>query len=69
MLVDAESGTSQRLRMSPNLLAAYEREMDRLQTGMEAYCSRYGWGYVRTETSIPFEDLIIQIFKQDRFLR
>jgi uncharacterized protein (DUF58 family) len=69
MLVDAESGTAQRLRMSPNLLVAYEREMDRLQNGMEAYCSRYGWGYVRTETSIPFEDLIIEIFKQDRFLR
>lgn len=69
MLVDSESGASQRLRMSPGLLAAYQREMNGLESGIEAYCSRYGWGYVRTETSIPFEDLIIQIFKQDRFLR
>jgi uncharacterized protein (DUF58 family) len=68
MIVDSENGTSQRLRLSPTLLAAYEDEMKKQQTGIERYCSRYGWGYVRTETRIPFEDLIIQIFKQDRFL-
>lgn len=69
MLVDSESGTSQRLRMSPTLIAAYEEEMARLRTGIEAYCARYGWGYVQTQTPIPFEDLVIQIFKQDRFIR
>lgn len=69
MLVDSESGTSQRLRMSPTLINAYEAEMAKLRTGIEDYCSRYGWGYVQTQTPIPFEDLIIQIFKQDRFIR
>jgi uncharacterized protein (DUF58 family) len=69
MLVDSESGTSQRLRMSPTLITAYEEEMARLRTGIEKYCSRYGWGYVQTQTPIPFEDLVIQIFKQDRFIR
>ena len=69
MLVDSENGASQRLRMSPTLIAAYEAEMEKLKTGIESYCSRYGWGYVQTQTPIPFEDLIIQIFKQDRFIR
>lgn len=69
MLVDSESGTSQRLRMSPTLVAQYEAEMAKLRTGIEQYCSRYGWGYVQTQTPIPFEDLIIEIFKQDRFIR
>ena len=55
--------------MSPTLVAAYSREMTNHPRALEAYCSRYGWGYVRTETRIPFEDLIIQIFRQDRFLR
>lgn len=69
MLVDSESGTSQRLRMSPTLIAAYEAEMAQLRTDIEEYCSRYGWGYVQTQTPIPFEDLVVQIFKQDRFIR
>ena len=69
MLVDSESGEPQRLRMSPALIAAYQEEMKKLTSGIEEYCSRYGWGYVRTETQIPFEDLVIKIFKQDRFIR
>ena len=69
MLIDSESGTSQRLRMSPTLVAAYEAAMAKLRSGIEDYCSRYGWGYVQTQTPIPFEDLIMEIFKQDRFLR
>jgi hypothetical protein len=69
MLVDSESGGSQRLRISPTLLSAYDEEMKKHQAGIEGYCSKYGWGYVNTETAIPFEDLVIQIFRQDRFLR
>jgi uncharacterized protein (DUF58 family) len=68
MIVDSENGSSHRVRSSPTLLAAYGAEMKKQQTMIERYCTRYGWGYVRTETRIPFEDLIIQIFKQDRFL-
>jgi len=69
MLVDSENGGSHRLRLSPTLLTAYDEEMKKHQAGIEKYCTRYGWGYVRTQTSIPFEDLVIQIFRQDRFLR
>ncbi len=69
MLIDSESGMSQRLHMSPTLVAAYEAEMAKLRSGLEHYCSRYGWGYVQTQTPIPFEDLIMEIFKQDRFIR
>ncbi len=69
MLVDSESGASERLRMSPNLASAYEAEMAKLRSGIEDYCSRYGWGYVQAETPVPFEDLVIEIFKQDRFIR
>lgn len=69
MIVDSESGQSERLRMSPTLASAYTDEMAKLRAGIEDYCSRYGWGYLQTETPIPFEDLVIEIFKQDRFIR
>jgi len=69
MLVDSENGGSHRVRVSPTLLSAYEEQMKKHQAGIESYCAKYGWGYVKTDTSIPFEDLVIQIFRQDRFLR
>lgn len=69
MLVDSESGDAQRLRMSPALVAAYQEEMARLTSSLESYSNKYGWGYVRTETAIPFEDMVVEIFKQERFIR
>lgn len=69
LLVDSESGGSERVRISAGLLSAYEAELARQRAAMEAYCSRYGWGFVRTETQVPFEDLVMEIFKQDRFIR
>ncbi len=39
MLVDSESGTSHRLHMSPTLLAAYDEELRKHQSGIEAYCA------------------------------
>jgi uncharacterized protein (DUF58 family) len=69
MLVDSESGASQRLRVSPALLEAYRAEMERLNSSLEKYSSKYGWGYIRTDTSIPFEDMVVEIFKQERFIR
>ena len=68
LLVDSETGTSERIRVSPALMAAYEKEMARQREAIENYCTRYGWGFVRTDTRIPFEDLIMEIFKTDRFI-
>ena len=69
LLVDAETGGSERVRSSPGLLAAYQKAMDEHHQQIDDYCSRYGWGYVRSETTVPFEDLVVEIFKQDRFIR
>lgn len=69
LVVDAEDGSSERLRVTPGLLDAYAREFEALGDEVHEYCRKYGWGYVRTSTAVPFEDLILQVFRQGRFLR
>jgi uncharacterized protein (DUF58 family) len=69
LLEDAELGTSQRVRVTPALLEAYAEQFDEHCEEVEGYCRRNGWGYLRTTTDVPFEDLILQVFRQGRFLK
>lgn len=67
-LVDRETEWDQDLTVTPSLLKAYEEELERYCAEIERYCSLYGFGYVRTLTEFPFEDLIMQVMRSGRFL-
>jgi len=69
LLEDVELGTSQRVRITPALLEAYAEQFEAHCEEINGYCKKNGWGYVRTTTDVPFEDLILQVFRQGRFLR
>ena len=69
LLEDAELGTSQRIRVTPALLEAYAELFEEHCEEVGGYCRKNGWGYVRTTTDVPFEDLILQVFRQGRFLK
>jgi len=69
VLVDSEDGTDQPVRVTRGLLTAYQETFRRHCLAIESYCSKYNWGYIRTLNERPFEDLILQVFRQDRFLR
>ncbi len=68
-LVDAETGTTHDIAATPSLLAAYRRIYTDFCEEVARFCSRYRLGYVRTETEVPFEDVVLQVFRQNRFLR
>jgi len=69
MLVDAEDRLRREITVTPALLRAYRSEFERHCKAVESYCGRYELGYVRTITTFPFEDLILKIFRQGRFLK
>ena len=69
LLEDAEFGTSQRVRITPALLEAYANQFEEHCEEVGAHCRKHGWGYLRTTTDVPFEDLILQVFRQGRFLK
>src|SRR5436190_6574116 len=69
MLVDSESQQAREITITPSLLAAYHTEYARFCEQLESYCWKYQLGYVRTATDFPFEELILKVFRQGRFLK
>ncbi len=67
-LVDAESGSVQNLEVTASLVRAYGNAFERLCDEIAAYCAQYRIGYVRTDTEVPFEEAILQVFRQGGFL-
>lgn len=68
LLEDSESGETERIKVTPGLLDAYAEVFEEHCEEVSAYCRKNGYGYVRTDTGLPFEDLILQVFRQGRFL-
>ena len=68
LLEDSESGETERIKVTPGLLDAYAEMFEEHCEEVSAYCRKNGYGYVRTDTELPFEDLILQVFRQGRFL-
>jgi hypothetical protein len=54
--------------VTPGLLAAYAEVFEEHCEEVSGYCRKNGYGYVRTDTELPFEDLILRVFRQGRFL-
>ncbi len=69
LLVDAENRAAREVTVTPGLLTAYRAEYTRFCEQLEQYCSRYQLGYVRTVTDYPFEELILKVFRQGRFIK
>jgi len=68
LLEDSESGATERIKVTPGLLAAYAEMFEEHCEEVNTYCRKNGYGYVKTDTDLPFEDLILQVFRQGRFL-
>lgn len=68
-LVDCETGETREVTVSRSLLEAYQREHERYCEQLEAYCTRYAMPFFRTHTSIPFDELVLKIFRSGGFLR
>ena len=69
LLVDAESNQTREITITPSLLTAYQAEYEKYCEAIETYCGRYQLGYVRTVTDFPFEELVLKVFRQGRFLK
>jgi uncharacterized protein (DUF58 family) len=66
--VDAETGELRDVDVTPRLSAAYARAWDAHATELQHFCGRYGMGYVRADAERPFEEIVLQAFRQGRFL-
>ena len=69
LLVDSESGASNRVLVTPELVHAYHDSFQRYCGEIESFCRSHGWGYLRTSTAEPFEALMLKSLREQGLLR
>jgi uncharacterized protein (DUF58 family) len=68
-LVDCETGDTREVTVSKSLLEQYTKAHEAYCQELEAYCTKYAMPFFRTHTSIPFDELVLKIFRSGGFLR
>ena len=68
-LVDCETGELKEVTVSRSLLEAYKAEHDKYCAELNQFCTARAIPYFRTHTKLPFDELVLRIFRQGGFLR
>jgi uncharacterized protein (DUF58 family) len=68
-LLDSETGEERIATVSPQVLRAYEREFEEYCERLESFCTSIRAGFLRTLTSTPFEELVLKVFREGKFLK
>jgi uncharacterized protein (DUF58 family) len=67
-IVDVETGELREVTISERVLSAFAREHDAWCTELAAFCTGRGIGYFRADTAVPFDELVLRIFRAGGFL-
>lgn len=68
-LVDAETGESREISVTPGLLARYRTAFDQFCGGLSDLANRHRMDYVRVGTGDPFENLLLKTLRSAGLLR
>lgn len=68
-LVDCETGELREVTVSRALLEAYTREHEKYCKELENFCTSRAVPFFRTHTAVPFDELVLRIFRAGGFLR
>jgi hypothetical protein len=63
-LVDAEGRRERRLFVDAELARRFKEELAAYFREIESACAKLGAGYLRTTTSVPFDDFILKSLRQ-----
>ncbi|NQW03431.1 MAG: DUF58 domain-containing protein [Acidobacteria bacterium] len=66
--VDTETGVTRDVEVTPALAKAYGKAWQEYTDTLEQFCGRYNIGYVRADVERPVEEIILQTFRQGRFV-
>jgi uncharacterized protein (DUF58 family) len=67
-LVDVESGETREVTVTERQLAAFARAHAEYCGKLESFCAGRALPYYRADVSVPFEDLVLRIFREGGFL-
>ncbi len=63
-LVDVETGVSRKVTINERSLAQYSQVVRSYHQALEDYAGRYGMGYTRSSTDLPFDELILRMMRR-----
>jgi len=67
-LYDVESGETREVTISERQLAAFARAHADYCDKLESFCAARGIAYYRADVAVPFEDLVLRMFREGGFL-
>lgn len=68
-LADCEGSLRRDITLSPRALRAYTEAHERFCSQLEASCRSRGIGYIRANIDIPFDDLVLRMFRMGGILQ
>jgi uncharacterized protein (DUF58 family) len=68
-LIDCETGDPREVTISAKLLAEYRKEHERYCKELEEFCTKRALPFFRTHTGVPFDELILKIFRAGGFVK
>lgn len=68
-LVDVETGESLDFTMTPRLVEKCQKAYESLCLKIESYCSTHGMLYFRTPVTMPFDQIVLKVFRAGGFLK
>src|SRR5262249_2982009 len=68
-IVDCETGEARPVIVSQKVLDAFAAEHEKYLAEIEAFCAARAIPYFRAPTEVPFDELVLQIFRRGGFLK
>jgi len=67
-IVDAETGERREVTVNERALRRYEAAHRELTANLERWCTSRGVAYFRADTAVPFDELVLRMFRSGGFL-
>ncbi len=67
-LVDIETGERREVTVSEKVLQQFAEAHEKFCADLQTFCSARGIGYFRADTAVPFDELVLRIFRAGGFL-
>lgn len=68
LLVDCETGQQKEMTLTPRLLARYRQAHEAWCAELEGFCKQRQLSYFRASVQVPFDELMLRVFRAGGFL-
>lgn len=69
LVYDCETGEEREVTVTPDVLARLSQAFDQYREGIERFCISKQVAYFPAEVDVPFDELVLRVFRRGGFLR